>query len=85
MIKMPSPAFLKALLRRIPPATSRNLWLLTAAAVAIHNTWVIYSTQDATALLVFSVLCWWGPSPAWRIALKICVRGLHFQGWCLDL
>jgi len=63
---------------RIPAPTSRNLWLLTAGLVAIHQLWVIQTTQEATALLVFSLLCWWGaltcmedrldslrPNPSW--------------------
>ena len=71
---------------KIPATTSRNLWLLTAALVAVHNLWVIHATQDATALLVFSLLCWWGaltcmedrlnsmrPNPSWA---SLAVGGL---------
>jgi cyanoexosortase A len=62
---------------RIPAPTSRNLWLLTAGLVAIHQLWVIQTTQTTTAF-VFSLLCWWGaltcmedrldslrPNPSW--------------------
>jgi cyanoexosortase A len=51
---------LQHLLQRLPPPTSRNLWLLTAALVACHNLWVIHATQDVPRILVVSLLCWWG-------------------------
>ncbi|MCT0229508.1 exosortase/archaeosortase family protein [Synechococcus sp. CS-1324] len=77
---------------KLPAATSRNLWFLTAALVAIHNLWVIQTTQDATTLLVFSLLCWWGaltcmedrldslhPNPSWPSL----VAGSVLLLWCL--
>jgi cyanoexosortase A len=85
-------ALLKDLWHRVPPATPRNLWLLTAGVVAFHNIWVIYSTQDATALLVFSVLCWWGALTCMedrleglrpRPSLPGVVVGFAILGWCL--
>ncbi|MEB3266346.1 MAG: archaeosortase/exosortase family protein [Cyanobacteriota bacterium] len=51
---------LQDLIQRLPPPTSRNLWLLTAALVACHNLWVIHTTQDVPRILVVSLLCWWG-------------------------
>ncbi len=85
-------ALLADLWRRIPPANPRNLWLLTAGVVAFHNVWVIYATQDATALLVFSVLCWWGALTCMedrleslrpRPSLPGMVVGFAILTWCL--
>jgi cyanoexosortase A len=92
MMKMPAAAQLTVLLRRIPPSTPRNLWLLTAGVVAFHNLWVIHATQEATALLVFSLLCWWGALTCMEDRLESLrphpsrsgmVLGTLVLAWCL--
>lgn len=86
------PAALRDRIPALPPATPRNLWLLTASLVVSQNLWLIHVTQRSTALLVFALVCWWGaltcmedrlddlrPHPS----LPGMVAGLALLGWCL--
>jgi cyanoexosortase A len=86
------PAGLRDRIPPLPPATPRNLWLLTASLVVSQNLWVIHITQRSTALLVFALVCWWGaltcmedrldelrPHPS----LAGMVAGLTLLGWSL--
>jgi cyanoexosortase A len=79
MMKRP----LETLLHRIPPATPRNLWLLSAGAVAFHNLWVIHFTQRAPTLLVFSLLCWWGALTCMEDRIE--ELRIHPSTWSLGL
>lgn len=69
----------------LPPATPRNLWLLTAALVACHNLWVIHVTQDVPRILVVSLLCWWGALTCMEDRLETLVPRPTRPGMALGL
>lgn len=45
---------------KLPPPTSRNLWLALAALVAWQNLWMIHTTQTQPSLVLYVLLLWFG-------------------------